>query len=99
MWNRRDCRGSVSVALAGLSLKPSRRVGAQFMPLPARKHALSLNRNWRFSAKRFDGDTKREFNDTAFESVTIPHTNLRLPWHGFDEKSYEFTSIYRRHFR
>jgi beta-galactosidase len=28
----------------------------------------------------------------------IPHTNIRLPWHGFDEKSYEFVSLYRRHF-
>ena len=29
----------------------------------------------------------------------MPHTNLRVPWHSFDEKSYEFVSIYRRRFR
>jgi beta-galactosidase len=29
----------------------------------------------------------------------VPHTNIRLPWHSFDEKSYEFVSIYRRRFR
>jgi beta-galactosidase len=31
--------------------------------------------------------------------VVIPHTNIRLPWHSFDEKSYEFVSSYRRHFK
>src|SRR5262249_16669742 len=25
--------------------------------------------------------------------------NIPLPWHGFDEKTYEFTSLYRRRFR
>ena len=29
----------------------------------------------------------------------IPHTNIRLPWHSFDDKSYEFVSLYRRRFR
>ena len=29
----------------------------------------------------------------------IPHTNTRLPWHSFDDKSYEFVSLYRRRFR
>ena len=31
--------------------------------------------------------------------MVIPHTNKRLPWHSFDEKSYEFVSAYRRHFK
>jgi beta-galactosidase len=29
----------------------------------------------------------------------IPHTNVPLPWHGFDDKEYEFVSLYRRRFR
>src|SRR5208282_5963595 len=28
-----------------------------------------------------------------------PHSNTRLPWHSFDDKSYQFVSIYRRHLR
>jgi beta-galactosidase len=28
--------------------------------------------------------------------VVIPHTNVRLPWHSFEEKTYEFVSVYRR---
>jgi beta-galactosidase len=42
---------------------------------------------------------ERDFDDDQFERVVLPHTNIRLPWHSFDEKSYEFVSIYRRRFR
>ena len=31
--------------------------------------------------------------------MTIPHTNKMLPWHGFDDKDYQFVSLYRRHFQ
>src|SRR6202042_2771229 len=34
-----------------------------------------------------------------FDQVVIPHTNIKLPWHSFDDKAYEFISIYRRRFR
>ena len=42
---------------------------------------------------------ERDFDDSHFARVAVPHTNLRVPWHSFDEKSYEFVSIYRRRFR
>ena len=29
----------------------------------------------------------------------VPHTNVKLPWHSFDDKDYEFVSIYRRRFK
>jgi beta-galactosidase len=60
---------------------------------------LPMNRGWRYSPKVFDGDHKRDFNDSAFERVVIPHTNRVLPWHSFDNKDYEFVSTYRRHFK
>src|SRR5579864_7409119 len=60
---------------------------------------LPINRNWRYSASLPKGFEAPGFDDSGFEKVVIPHTNKRLPWHGFDEKSYEFTSAYRRHFR
>jgi beta-galactosidase len=31
--------------------------------------------------------------------VVVPHTNIKLPWHSFDDKDYEFVSIYRRRFK
>ena len=30
--------------------------------------------------------------------MVVPHTNIQLPWHGFDEKEYTFVSTYRRRF-
>jgi beta-galactosidase len=41
----------------------------------------------------------RDFDDSGYERIVIPHTNVRLPWHSFDEKSYEFVSSYRRRFK
>lgn len=60
---------------------------------------LPINRGWRFHPAKVDGAHLPEFNDASFEHVVIPHTNVRLPWHNFDDKLYEFVSTYRRRFR
>src|SRR4029077_16966801 len=58
-----------------------------------------MNRNWRFSRTVAEGAHARDFDDSGYERVGIPHTNVKLPWHSFDEKSYEFVSSYRRRFK
>jgi beta-galactosidase len=60
---------------------------------------LPLNRNWRYSRKRIDGATEKSFDDSGFERIVVPHTNTRLPWHSFDERDYQFVSVYRRRFK
>lgn len=60
---------------------------------------LPINRGWRFSPSVVPGGHDLGFDDTKFERVTIPHTNKMLPWHGFDDKDYQFVSLYRRRFR
>jgi beta-galactosidase len=60
---------------------------------------LPMNRKWRYSRTVVEGGHARDFDDSAFDRVVIPHTNIQLPWHGFDEKTYEFVSLYRRHFK
>jgi len=60
---------------------------------------LPINRNWRYSRSVVEGGHEKTFDDSAFERVVVPHTNIKLPWHSFDDKSYEFVSLYRRHFR
>jgi beta-galactosidase len=60
---------------------------------------LPINRRWRYSPKATEAAHARDFDDSGFARVTVPHTNVRLPWHSFDEKTYEFVSIYRRRFR
>ena len=71
---------------------------AALMPAAGRV-VLPMNRNWRFSVGRIANDTARDFDDRHFDLVTIPHTNKKLPWHSFDEKSYQFVSVYRRRFK
>ncbi len=60
---------------------------------------LPINRNWRYSRTVAEGAHAKDFDDSSFDRVVIPHTNLRLPWHSFDEKDYQFVSIYRRRFK
>jgi beta-galactosidase len=60
---------------------------------------LPINRNWRYNRKFVEGAHEAKFDDSAFERVVVPHTNIKLPWHSFDEKDYEFVSIYRRRFK
>jgi beta-galactosidase len=60
---------------------------------------LPMNRKWRYSRSLVEGGHLKDFDDSAFERVVVPHTNVRLPWHGFDEKTYEFVSLYRRRFK
>ncbi len=69
------------------------------VPLAIGQAIVPMNSNWRFSAQHIAEATAPGFDDSNFEQVTIPHTNKRLPWHSFDEKSYAFVSVYRRRFR
>jgi beta-galactosidase len=66
---------------------------------PAGRLVLPMNRKWRYSRSFVEGGHAKDFDDSGFERVVIPHTNVRLPWHGFDEKTYEFVSLYRRRFK
>jgi beta-galactosidase len=60
---------------------------------------LAMNRGWRYSPKFVEGGHDAGFDDSKFDRVVVPHTNIPLPWHGFDDKDYEFVSLYRRKFR
>src|ERR1700756_4194494 len=60
---------------------------------------LPINRKWRYSRTVVEGGHDKSFDDSKFDQVIIPHTNIPLPWHGFNEKNYEFVSLYRRRFK
>jgi beta-galactosidase len=99
--DRRNFLKISGTALAGATVAsalPVTRLGD--LPNPAmRRTVLPINRNWRFSPVATPAARARDFDDSHFARVTVPHTNLRVPWHSFDEKSYEFVSVYRRRFR
>ncbi len=60
---------------------------------------LPINRGWRYHPSTTEAAHAVEFDDSQFARIVVPHTNIRLPWHGFDDKSYEFVSVYRRELR
>jgi len=60
--------------------------------IPSRR-VYSLNRNWLFARNDTAGA-----DESKFGRITLPHSNIDLPWHSFDDQSYEFVSLYRRHF-
>jgi beta-galactosidase len=98
---RRDFIKKTSTMIAGMlaesafaqtsSSSPVREAGGRLV--------LPMNRNWRFSRSATPEARGKDFDDSAFERVVIPHTNTRLPWHSFDDKDYRFVSVYRRRFK
>lgn len=60
--------------------------------------AIHLNFDWKYKDSFTDEMLKKDYDDSAFALVNIPHTNKELPYHYFDEKSYQFISCYRKSF-
>jgi len=100
--DRREFLTTAGTLIAGASLQASALVNAasstHLAPLGGRL-LLPINQEWTFSKHLPDGFERADFDDSGFESICLPHTNLKLPWHSFDEKSYQFVSAYRRRFR
>jgi len=94
--DRREFLQSAGTGLAGLTLLKFS-VSAQTTSSSLRG-LYPLNHNWLYREQARPNATGKAFDDSGFKRVTIPHTNKLLPWHGFDDKEYEFVSIYRRHF-
>ncbi len=55
---------------------------------------LLFNDGWLYTPK--DANTNRP--DQDFEAVTLPHANILLPHHNFDNAEYQFVSTYRKRF-
>jgi beta-galactosidase len=90
--NRRTFLKTTGSAFAAGSI--ARASAAQPQAVP--RVVLPINRGWRYSPRASAEARATHFDDSAFTPVVIPHTNVPLPWHSFDEKTYEFVSIYRR---
>ena len=98
--SRREFLETGGAALAAMGLGSALTSGgaAEASETRAGRILIPLNREWLYSMKRAADDVQAGFDDLKFERVTLPHTNVMLPWHSFDEKTYQFVSIYRRHF-
>lgn len=56
---------------------------------------LLFNDDWLFLPAEVSADRP----DADFTPVTLPHSNIILPHHNFDNQDYQFTSTYRKRFR
>jgi beta-galactosidase len=54
----------------------------------------AFNQDWRYLNREVDATVP----ESDFESVTIPHSNIVLPYHNFDDVEYQFISTYRKRF-
>lgn len=95
---RRDFIKTTGTLLAASTL-PSAAALASSSDSGSTRSILPINRNWRYHPAKVEGAHAPEFDDSSFERVVVPHTNVRLPWHNFDDKDYEFVSTYRRRFK
>ncbi len=95
--NRRAFLKSSSLAAGASLIGPT--AYTQFPAPSSLPRRIFINRGWLFHPSITPGDTGPDFDDRAFTSVVLPHTNKLFPWHSFDDADYEFISTYRRHFR
>jgi len=97
--DRRDFIKTTGTLLASAALTGvSAHAGADEKIVQGRS-ILPMNRNWRYHPAKVEGAQSPAFDDSSFERVVIPHANISLPWHSFDDKDYEFVSTYRRRFK
>jgi beta-galactosidase len=98
---RRDFIKKTGTLVAGILAESAwaETPSSSLLPVAGGRLVLPMNRNWRFSRSAVADARMKDFDDSKFERVVVPHTNIRLPWHSFDDKDYEFVSVYRRHFK
>jgi beta-galactosidase len=97
--DRRDFMKAATTLLASAALQRSDFAQQGRGPENRARMVLPMNRSWRYSPSFVEGGHELNFDDSKFARVVVPHTNVALPWHGFDDKTYEFVSLYRRRFK
>lgn len=97
MYRRTFLKGSVACASATSAAHYASALVTPEVQTTGRQ-VIPFDHNWLWSRTSEEGATAREFNDQDFIAVTLPHSNTFVPWHNIDQKSYQFVSIYRKHF-
>ncbi len=62
------------------------------------RKTIPLNFGWKYCPRYTADMIGKNFSETDFVSVDLPHTNRELPYNYFDESVYQFVSCYRKHF-
>lgn len=60
------------------------------------REKMYLNNDWLYISMCTEEMKEEKYDERDMEKVRIPHTNKVLPYHHFDEASYQFVSCYRK---
>jgi beta-galactosidase len=63
------------------------------------RRELNFSTGWVFIDHDAAGASERDFDDHAFEAVSVPHANVLTPHESFDPDMFRFVSWYRKHFQ
>ena len=58
----------------------------------------NFSSGWVFVPREEPGVEKADFQDAAFERVSVPHANIMLPHETFDPDTFRFVSWYRSYY-
>jgi beta-galactosidase len=61
------------------------------------REVICLNQDWFYLPKNKTDAVHRDCDESKFDSICLPHPNVELPWHSFEDTEYQFISWYRRH--
>ena len=56
-----------------------------------------LNTDWLYCPEDKPSFARTACAEKRFQTVSLPHTNVELPYHDFDDAEYQFVSWYRKH--
>jgi beta-galactosidase len=59
----------------------------------------NFSTGWAFIGRDAPGASERDFDDHAFETVSVPHANVITPHETLDPDTFRFVSWYRKHFQ
>ena len=79
--DRRDFIRTTGSVIAGATLahKAFGESVAQASSASGARIILPINRNWKYNPSFVEGGHEKGFDDAAFTSVVVPHTNIKLP--------------------
>jgi beta-galactosidase len=85
-------------ALASLAAVVSPGLAATETAGSGAQGTYDFNQGWLFGGEYVAGSADRDYDDSAFARVTLPHTVVPLSWGNWDPASWEAVWVYRRHF-
>src|SRR6185295_186007 len=95
--SRREFVQSCAAAVIALPILGCQSVTPRHSRGPA-SHTMALDQDWRFGGELKPGALAPNFDDAAFEKVTLPHCATKLSWQNWSWEEWQKVWCYRRHF-